>query len=59
MKKPKERPDGIFPKCGIVRSSGHGDGAIRIENHPDKLNGEFVETFDSIDALLRAGWIVD
>jgi len=62
MKKPKERPDNIFPKCGIIRAVGYDGGvrlAIKIENHPDRMHGEFVEAFNSIADVIAAGWEVD
>lgn len=59
VKKPSERPDGVFPKCGLIRANGYGTDRIVIENHPDRLHGEFTERFDSLDAALAAGWIVD
>jgi hypothetical protein len=53
-------------KCGIVLRSECGAVSPRIivRSYPDPLSeemygGPFVEKFDSIDALLDAGWIVD
>ncbi len=59
MKKPRERPDGTFPKVGIITARQYSPHCIMVINHPDALLGKFVEKFGSIDELLTAGWIVD
>lgn len=58
------QPLGGRGKCGIVIAAEYRDDKIVVRNYPDELalkmyGGPFTETFDSIDALLAAGWVVD
>lgn len=55
------QPIGGNGKCGVILRV-ECDSKYVVRNHPfagDMYGGPFVETFDSIDALLAAGWIVD
>jgi hypothetical protein len=49
-------------KCGIVLRSECREGKYVVRNHPNgekMYGGPFIETFDSMEALLAAGWKVD
>ncbi len=59
VKKPNDMPDGVWPKTGVIRERSYSPLSIVVQNHPDKLQGQFVEKFGSIDELLAAGWVVD